>query len=183
VEAFEKAFVHTVGIERGYVDNPADPGGATCWGITERVARADGYSGDMRELPLERAQSIYRRKYWATRQLPCNELALWYEPAALEAFDVAVNCGIGEAAIFLQRALNALNRRGTLWPDVKEDGDFGALSLDALHACRDPQDKARVLKMMIVQRGEYYLDLTRRTDKFETFIRGWFDKRVLLPEK
>ena len=28
--------------EGGYVDNPADKGGATCFGITEAVARANG---------------------------------------------------------------------------------------------------------------------------------------------
>ena len=34
------------------------------WGVTARVARADGYRGEMRDLPRERAKDIYRRMYW-----------------------------------------------------------------------------------------------------------------------
>lgn len=35
-------------LEGGYVNNPADRGGATNWGITEATARAFGYKGDTR---------------------------------------------------------------------------------------------------------------------------------------
>ena len=53
-----------IGRECGFSDHPADRGGATRWGITERVARANGYAGDMRALPRATAAGIYRRLYW-----------------------------------------------------------------------------------------------------------------------
>ena len=50
--------------EGGFVDNRADKGGPTCFGITEAVARAHGYAGPMRLLPRSEAALIYRRLYW-----------------------------------------------------------------------------------------------------------------------
>lgn len=50
--------------EGGYVDHPADHGGPTRWGITEAVARRQGYVGDMRHLPRSDAAAIYRNLYW-----------------------------------------------------------------------------------------------------------------------
>lgn len=50
--------------EGGYVNHPADRGGPTGFGITEAVARANGYRGAMRALPRDEAAAIYRRLYW-----------------------------------------------------------------------------------------------------------------------
>ena len=51
-------------IEGGYVNHPADRGGPTKYGITEKVARAFGYQGDMRDLPKSKAFEIYDKNYW-----------------------------------------------------------------------------------------------------------------------
>lgn len=53
-----------VGREGGYVNNPDDTGGPTRWGITQAVARAHGYSGDMRDIPRETAIAILTADYW-----------------------------------------------------------------------------------------------------------------------
>lgn len=61
---FDKAFDRLLGHEGGFVDHPRDPGGATRWGITQRVARAYGYAGDMRSFPVTDAKRIARTDYW-----------------------------------------------------------------------------------------------------------------------
>ena len=50
--------------EGGYVNHSADRGGPTRWGITEAVARRQGYMDDLRHLPQSDAAAIYKRLYW-----------------------------------------------------------------------------------------------------------------------
>ena len=70
---FEEAFERLLGHEGDFVDHADDPGGATRWGITERTARAHGYTGPMRDLPVCVARGIAKIAYWdavKAEQLP-----------------------------------------------------------------------------------------------------------------
>ena len=55
---FESLFNRLMEHEGGYINHPNDPGGETMWGVTKRVARANGYTGSMRNLPKSTAQVI-----------------------------------------------------------------------------------------------------------------------------
>jgi hypothetical protein len=77
--------------EGGFVDHPADRGGPTRWGVTETVARANGYDGPMRSLPRDVAADIYRRLYW---ERPRFDAISARAPAlAAELFDTGINMG------------------------------------------------------------------------------------------
>ena len=121
--------------EGGYVNHPADAGGPTCFGITEAVARANGYSGPMRQLPREEAAAIYKRLYWLRPRL--DEVAKRSADIAAELFDTGVNMGPAVAVTFLQRALPALNRNGNDYPDLTPVGRVGTATLAALDAFID----------------------------------------------
>src|SRR5574337_1328 len=110
---FDIAFSRTVGAEGGYVCNPADPGGETCWGVTVAVARANGYQGAMRDLPLETAHIIYQAQYWTP--LRCNDLP---PPLAFQVFDAAVNHGVKQASRWLQSAavMHLADQDGSVGP-------------------------------------------------------------------
>ena len=98
MSAFEQAFAVVVGTEGGYVNNPADPGGETKFGISKRA-----YPHlDIGALELADAHAIYRRDYWD--RLPGDSLA---PPLALLAFDAAVNNGLGRARQWLAAAAHA----------------------------------------------------------------------------
>lgn len=115
---FDEAFDILIGHEGMYSDHPNDPGGQTMWGVTARVARKDGYRGDMRDLPRERAKAIYRRLYWDT--VRADEL-----PASVrfDVFDGAVNSGPARSIEWLQEACGAV-----------VDGKLGPKTLAAAHA-------------------------------------------------
>jgi len=89
---FERAFRVLVGEEGGYVNDPADPGGETKYGISKRAYPAI----DIRNLTLDQAKAIYRRDYWDPLQLDRRPWG-----PALVLFDCAVNQGVGRARALL----------------------------------------------------------------------------------
>lgn len=177
---FEKALKHTLGLEGGYSNHPLDSGGATKYGITAQRARAFGYFGDMRDLPLDVAKRIYKSGYWDIIRL--DQVAEVAEPVALEMFDTGVNCGPATAAKFLQRALNIFNQGGTHYPDLEVDGLVGMNTLAALRAFVARRGKLGVqvlVEALNSQQGAFYTDLAERRPKDEAFTFGWFANRVL----
>ena len=127
---FEEALTHVLAAEGGYVNHTDDPGGATRYGITSRTARAHGYKGDMRFLPLSIAADIYRESYWDTCR--CDELP---PGIRLAVFDAAVNSGPGQSILWLQRCLlvtaNGTVNKATLAAASKADaGELAACLLD-----------------------------------------------------
>lgn len=170
-----------IGIEGGYSNHPSDRGGPTRWGITQAKAREHGYTGDMRSFPRERAVAIYLKDYWEKPGLA--NLATINEPVAEELFDTAVNMGVAWPGIFLQKALNALNRQGADYPDILEDGDIGGLTRNALRSYIAKRGRAGVDVLLLalnVLQGARYFDITLARRKNEDFLYGWLANRVAL---
>lgn len=165
--------------EGGYSDHPADRGGATRWGITQATARDHGYDGDMRRLPRPVAVAIYRRQYWHRPGL--DRIAVRTPALAAELFDTGVNMGPAVAASFLQRALNALNRGATDYPDIIVDGRIGPSTLAALDrfvVVRGAHGEGVLLKAVEALQGERYLHLAERRPANEAFLYGWLANRI-----
>jgi lysozyme family protein len=166
--------------EGGFVDNPADKGGPTCFGITQAVARAQGYAGPMRLLPRSEAATIYLRLYWLRPRL--DEVAKRSTQLAAELFDTGVNMGPAVAITFLQRALTALNRSGKDYPDLTPDGRVGPATLaalDAFLAVRGQTSGETVLmRALEALQGERYLRLAERRPANEAFLYGWLANRI-----
>ena len=113
---FDQAFDVLLGHEGEYSNHPSDPGGETMWGVTRRVAIKEGYTGPMQTMPRETAKRIYRKRYWDAIQADKLPLEVRYA-----AFDAAVNSGVTQSVMWLQRAV-----------DVADDGVMGPLTIDAL---------------------------------------------------
>lgn len=174
----KKIIQRTIGIEGGYVNDPNDSGGATKYGVTERKARACGYTGDMRDLPMDFALGIAAVEYWYAAKI--DQVATMSWKIAEEIFDTAYNTGSGGAWRIVQRACNASNRQGKDWPDISVDGAVGPKTLAALKAFIDRRGENLVNKILNVVQGAFYLDLVERREKDEAFFIGWIDHRVSL---
>jgi lysozyme family protein len=146
--AFEKLLKH----EGGFSDHSADPGGKTRYGVTEAVAREAGYRGDMRELPLDLAQRIYKDKYWDAVQAEALPPDVRYI-----VFDGAVNSGVAQSSKWLQRACG-----------VKDDGVVGPQTIRAANALSPDGLKRKIL----AQRLRFMATLSN----WQAFSRGWANR-------
>ena len=162
-------------LEGGYVNDPKDPGGATNHGVTERVARANGYKGDMVDLPKEFAEWVYTKDYV---RKPGYDRVFALSPALGEKLvDAGVNAGPGRSSRWFQEALNSLSRNGADYPKVTVDGQIGPRTLAAYQALERKRGRVKAceltLKLMDVQQGAHYLKLG-----MPTFVVGWVDHRL-----
>lgn len=174
----ERIINEIIRAEGGYVNDPSDSGGETNFGITVAVARANGYSGAMRDLPRSVAFDIYSARYWDS--VKADDLVKLSEHVAGEVVDTSVNMGAGRAGKFLQRALNVLNNQAELYPDLVVDGAIGKATVSALRAYLDGRDEETLVKALNCLQGAYYVTLAERREKDERFVYGWFKNRVTL---
>jgi lysozyme family protein len=168
-----------IGREGGYSNHPADRGGATRWGVTEAVARAHGWAGDMRNYPRDDAVAVYRRLYWLRPGF--DRVARHAPRVAAELFDTGINMGPEVAVGFLQRVLNALNREAADYPDIPADSRIGERTIAALAAFigrRGPEGEKVLLKALEALQGERYLRLAEQRPANEAFLYGWLANRL-----
>lgn len=178
--SFDTCIDRVLGVEGGYVNDPNDSGGETNWGITIGVARAFGYLGAMKMMTRDQAKAIYRKRYWDVMML--DEICFPLSPdIAHELFDTAVNRGPDAAARYLQRALNVLNKGGTLYRDVTVDGHVGPMTVAALReylAARGDEGETVMLRALNALQGADYIALAEQRPKDESFVYGWLLNRV-----
>ncbi|MBA8838532.1 glycoside hydrolase family 108 protein [Ochrobactrum sp. RH2CCR150] len=139
--------------EGGYVDNPADPGGATNMGITiGNLAAWAGHSEtaqDVKNLAKDTATEIYRKQYWD--KIDGDSLPSGVDYAML---DFAVNSGPSHAIKMLQQILGIL-----------QDGFLGPATFAALSA-RPPQD---IIDRLCDERSAWLRGLAAAA----SFGKGW----------
>lgn len=140
---FDTAFTRLIDSEGGYVNNPADPGGETKFGISKR-----SYPDlDIANLTLDQAKAVYLRDFW-------NPLGDAHPAIKFQCFDFAVNSGIGTAIRKLQLAVG-----------VADDGHWGPKSAAALAA----MDLNDVLMRFAAQRLLFMTSLSN----WEHNSKGW----------
>lgn len=146
--------------EAGYVDHPADPGGATNRGITlGTLSLWRGHEvtkDDVKNLAQDEAEEIYRARYWDACH--CGEIP---GPVALVLFDTAVNSGSHRAAIFLQQAVGA-----------RPDGNIGH---ETIILARAHEPLTTAMEMIALR-----LDFLKGLPTWGIFGEGWTNRCLKL---
>jgi lysozyme family protein len=147
--------------EGGYVNHPADPGGATNKGVTQKaynnwLERQGRASADVRNLSDAEMAAIYEEEYWTPAR--CERLP---RPLDQVQFDTAVNMGVGRAVRFLQEAVGA-----------KVDGGFGPATLK----CVQQADPSAALEQYLSIRERFYRKLVDDKPSLGVFLKGWLNR-------
>jgi lysozyme family protein len=168
-------------VEGGYTNDPDDAGGETNFGITEAVARANGYTGPMKNMKVEQAREIYKSEYITGPRF--DRVYALSPQIASELIDTGVNMGQSVAAKMLQRCLNVFNDKGKLYPDLEVDGKIGpgtCKALEAYLAKRKFEGEVVMLRALNALQGARYIEITENREPNETFVYGWFKNRVVI---
>lgn len=186
---FAKAIPVILKHEGGWVNDPADRGKETNFGIStlilERI-QADGkLSNDAMEKMLgikagtlftpnylkvengftkDSASKIYKLIFWdKTGYEKINDQNL-----ATKVLDISVNCGQGNAGELLQQAVNSLDPEGT---QVAVDGRPGPITFAAVNAA----DPKKLILALREQQIEYYNKVSKRGQNIK-FLPGWLKR-------
>lgn len=162
MSSFDDAFDKLIGNEKGFTLNAKDPGNwssgkigigtleGTMYGVSSPVARAKGYAGPMRDLPVETAKDIAKKLYWDPLQLDRFDSRV-----AFQIFDANYNGG--HPVIWMQGAAGA-----------RVDGLMGAVTIAAVSAT----DPLKFIMRWNSLRIRYFTSLKTWLD----FGRGWSNR-------
>jgi lysozyme family protein len=160
---FRLAVKHVLEVEKGFSNHKSDSGGETMYGITEKVARANGYKGQMKDLPLSLALMIYKKDFWDVLNLDL----LTNQTIAEIVFDIGVNGGIGRAGTFLQRAINLSTRE-----NIKVDGQVGRVTIGKANGLLGANVEKSV-RILTALASAHYINCCEMAEKNEDFLFGW----------
>lgn len=169
--SFTRAFNLILKYEGGYADHPLDMGGATCYGISSAFLKANNINKDVKTLTVKDAKQIYRMYFWEV----WNMDRFTDDGVKLFLFDTSVNCGIGTAAICLQRAIS-------MFEDIKLDGIVGNQTVTKCNRLSE-NNRSRFLDMLIHFRKQYYCEIVKSKPVQRVFMRGWLDRSSDLLEQ
>lgn len=142
--------------EGGYVNDEKDPGGETKYGISKRSFPDE----DIKNLTKERAKEIYKKYYWDKIKLD----RINNQELANNIFDFAVNAGIKEAVLEIQKIVKAF-----------PDGIIGPQTIELIN---DIKDYDYIVKEYKLARISYYTNLCNKKKIFKKYLLGWINRAL-----
>lgn len=164
-ENFDQAFAFTIGIEKGYVNNPRDRGGPTKYGVTQATLskwiRRPASIDDVKNLKLDTAHEIFKAWYWDAMSLDGVK-----GPIDACMFDIGIVSGISIPPKFAQSICNAHGSH------LIEDGHLGPKSLEAINA----MDTAVFIRDFSVKTENRFRAIVAHRPSQMVFLKGWLNR-------
>lgn len=168
-------------VEGGYVNDKADRGGATNYGVTEKVARAAGYRGDMRFFPKHCdgpqtacADAIYLRDYI---QRPGFMAVIEIEPAVgHELVDTGVNMGPARPIRWFEQSLADLGQAVPINGRIDTDDIIAYRVLQQRKGA--PTTCVQMLARLDARQEATYRTIVRKNPSQARFLKGWLNHRI-----
>ena len=166
-ENFEEALRLVLRFEGKLSNHKADRGGLTNYGITQAVFDSSLSSKNLPRrsvatITTDEVRDIYRSGYWLAAR--CDDMPY---PVDVVLFDSAVNCGVSQAAKWLQRAVGA-----------SVDGKIGPVTLGKVAESDPYQTAAKIIDA----RSDFYEYLAERDAGQGVFLAGWNNRLNILRE-
>jgi len=157
--------------EGGYVDDPADSGGATNMGITHKtLARSRKVKSvtkdEVKALTKDEAHDIYFRDYWSPLMLD----SVTSQTLAGAILDFGVNAGVRRAALTLQEAVNSI--RGSMV--LREDGRMGPMTMGEVNLIEGDA----LLDRFTLMRISFYTALCKAKPSQRKFLYAWVKRTM-----
>jgi len=138
--------------EGGYVNDPADRGGETKYGISKRSFP----QVDIPSLTVEEAKSLYRETYWRFESVE-NQMV------ANKLLSMAIHMGLSQAVRLLQTILR-----------ISSDGQFGPRTLTEVNSMYP----SLLLTELRIACAVYYAKIVSRDTSQLKFITGWMRRAL-----
>lgn len=143
--------------EGGYVNNPADHGGETNFGLTARTARGLGYTGDMADMTYDQAVALWKKGFWD----PWKMDQIQNQAVATAILDLHANGSVSATRI-IQQSLVDLG-----WDGV-QDGLWGPATRAGVNAA-NPSDLIQAL----ADNDAAFFEQAAQGEDQEQFENGW----------
>lgn len=158
---FQKSLNFALQSEGLYVDNPADPGGATMKGITldnYRIFKKNSHltANDLKNISDADVHDIYLSNFWNPAR--CSDL-----PSGIDycVFDFAINAGVGRSIKTIQKCVGA---------DI--DGVLGSITIGLIGQA----DPVMLINQFSNEKEAYYQNIVANKPGLSVFLKGWFNR-------
>lgn len=187
---FDQAIPVVLTHEGGWVDNPADAGRETNFGISSLIiarekitaedlgldpatpmptlddkgAVATYQPGYLKPMTVDAAKGIYKRLFWDRYKYEQID----DQTVATKIFDACVNMGQGHAHPLAQAAANDCNG----WPGIAQDGVLGPASMAAINTSKPVE----FIQVYADRLAGYYQAIVSKHPSQRVFLRNWLKR-------